>query len=279
MDLTPAHEHKVIDFIRSVSYYKLFPYIEYIKDNAGFLGQNLKKFNNSKDLWDLLVFLYRYNIRLSIAIYPYIYLLETTLKTEITNYLCRTINDDWYKDQILLADEPFIYKNACEYLKSMKKRNKTPKVWDFAENEVSFGYWTSIINSDLFFNQYNLKSIFLKDPKNNNPNTFSKKALNNKLLGIKELRNNISHHNKIIKKNIYKNDKLWDIFKNIENVFKYLGYSDLNWRLGDLHCSQEYSFKKRVVNRHNTSKTIVVRCRGNSFETLYKDFQVLHDLP
>ena len=81
LNLPRNRESKISLFLSMVSYYRLLPYIEFLKNNPDIPAQ----LPDCKDCWDAVVYLYRYNIKLSNAIYPYIYLLEITLKTRINN--------------------------------------------------------------------------------------------------------------------------------------------------------------------------------------------------
>jgi hypothetical protein len=101
LKLSPELEPLIHDFLLNVSSYKLIPYINMIKDNDE-LYTSIKKQVNIKNKWEAIVYLYRYNIKLSIALYPYIYLLETILKTRINNKLTVKYTDYWFRDELLL---------------------------------------------------------------------------------------------------------------------------------------------------------------------------------
>lgn len=85
----------ISSFLDTVSYYKLTPYIDFVKAH-----KELKDcFTNCKDAWDIVIEIYRYNTKLSIAIYPYIFVLETVLKNKINNALFKYYGENWYKDE------------------------------------------------------------------------------------------------------------------------------------------------------------------------------------
>jgi len=112
LELNSNRREKIEGFLSTVSFYKIAPYVNYVVEN----NDKYKKFKKIinidqspcfwqktaiKDKWDLVTYLYRYNIKLSIALYPYIYLIETTLKTKINNLMCREYSENWFKDESL----------------------------------------------------------------------------------------------------------------------------------------------------------------------------------
>lgn len=64
---------------------------------------NLKKIypDKIKDNWDCIVELYRYNIKLSRSIYPYLAILENIVKIHISNYLKNKYGEDFYYNEEL----------------------------------------------------------------------------------------------------------------------------------------------------------------------------------
>src|SRR5574344_1114534 len=84
-------------FYNTVSYYKMRPYIDFIQNNPE-IETKLKEKIGLKDSWDSVTFLYRYNIKLSTAIYAYIYILEIAIKTKINNLLINSCSKNWYAD-------------------------------------------------------------------------------------------------------------------------------------------------------------------------------------
>ena len=81
---------------------RLVPYVNLIKTYPQIYNILSSIYTNKiKDNWDCVVELYRYNIKLSKSIYPYIYILENILKIRISNYLKEKYNDEWYKNEDL----------------------------------------------------------------------------------------------------------------------------------------------------------------------------------
>jgi hypothetical protein len=83
--------------------YRLKPYVKILKDSHDLVGK-LKKIcpDKIKDNGDCIVELYRYNIKLSKAVYPYLAILENILKIRITNYLRNKYGEDYYYNKILI---------------------------------------------------------------------------------------------------------------------------------------------------------------------------------
>lgn len=265
LDLSSNREENIRFFLTTVSYYKLLPYIDFVKNNPE-IAEKINLIFNGKDNWDAVVGLYRYNIKLSHSIYPYIYLLETTLKTQVNNLFCEIFGFDWYLNQSVLHranknSVNYLNKKAEDYLKEANN----PNVMDFTENHTTLGYWISIIESGNFWNSNDIKlrKIFSANDKLN-PATLSLKEITKKLRTIKDLRNCIAHHNQIIGCRIdrkgFSKLKLWDIYQNILELFYLLGCDDLNWMLGDLICQQQEF------------------CQGNSFELLYNQLDFIHSM-
>lgn len=263
LKLCPEREDRISFFISTVSYYKLLPYIDFVMRNQE-VTTKINKQIEAKDNWDTVVFLYRYNIKLSSAIYPYIYLLETTLKTQINNVFCYTFGYEWYKTSSVLhrankSSVNYLEKVMSDYLNEAQK----PNVMDFVENNTTFGYWVAILESGNYWNSNDIKlnKMFSANGKKN-PALISLKDVIKKLRSVKDLRNYISHHNQIIGCNIkgkaYSQLKLWDIYQNILNLFNLLGCDDVEWMIGDLQCQP---------SEH---------CAGNSFEILYKQFEYIN---
>ena len=87
--------------LKTVSYYRMIPYINFVCKNKAISDKIISKTKNLKNNWDLVIYLYRYNIKLSITLYPYIFLLETALKTNINNLMCTVYGEDWFKNEEL----------------------------------------------------------------------------------------------------------------------------------------------------------------------------------
>lgn len=105
-DKKPQNEKQVRAFLNTVSPYKLKPYLDFVAknpqiiDELTFLPQN----NLIKDEWDAAIELYRYNTKLSVTVYPYIFILETSLKTRINKFLKEKYGPEWYKNDALFFE-------------------------------------------------------------------------------------------------------------------------------------------------------------------------------
>ena len=258
LNLPESRNESIRVFLETVSYYKLNPYVDFIKNNPQIV-EKINKKTNGKDAWDAVTFLYRYNLKLSNAIYPYVYILETTLKTKINNLMCQTFGTEWYKDKAVLhkfnqRSINYAERKAEDYLKEAHY----PNVMDFAENYTTLGYWVAVIESGNFWNSQYIKigNLFSANGKIN-PATISTKELNKKLRTLNDLRNCISHYNRIIGCKIdrkgYSNCRLKDVYAIIIYLFELLGCEDLNWMVGDINC-----------------------CPNGTFELLYKEFEFIH---
>lgn len=81
---------------------RLEPYVK-ILDKTPDIIEHLKKIypNRIKDNWDCIVELYRYNIKLSKAIYPYLAILENIIKGKLSEYLKLKHGEDFWFDNKL----------------------------------------------------------------------------------------------------------------------------------------------------------------------------------
>ncbi len=95
LDLPETKSSKIATVLNTVTLYRLNPYISIVRDNDD-LFNNLKASNNGiKDKWDAIIELYRYNMRLSISLYPHISILENVLKAKIDSCLTKKYGDNW----------------------------------------------------------------------------------------------------------------------------------------------------------------------------------------
>lgn len=259
LDLSKKRESNVNFFLETISYYKLLPYIDFIANNQIIMNKINQKIDG-KDNWDAVVFLYRYNIKLSKAIYPYIYLLETTLKNKINHVLCKNFDNNWYKESSVLHKAgkqtvEYLLEKKCKYLNA----SVNPHVMDFIENYTTLGYWVAIVDSSNFWNskEIQIRELFSMNKKLN-PALVKQKKIIQQLRSIKDLRNAISHYNQIIGCRLarkgYSHFRLGDVYQNIIYLLTLLGCEDINWMIGDLDC-----------------------CSNGSFESLYNEFGFIHD--
>ena len=99
LNLSKDRIPKIEAFAESV---RLKPYVKIIAENPDIIKE-LKKIypNKIKDNWDCVVELYRYNIKLSKAIYPYLSILENIIKVKVSNYLKQRYGENFYYDENL----------------------------------------------------------------------------------------------------------------------------------------------------------------------------------
>jgi len=294
--------------------YRLKPYIQTIKNNPE-IFEKLREVcpEKIKDNWDCVVELYRYNLKLSKSIYPYLAILENILKIKISEYLKQKYHENWYCDESLffnalgfddfdkkifekyfnhkinkfvredlikeykeekLQDKTDKIKSKIQKIKQVisilsdardyRLTNKNPGLQGFIETKPTLNYWITLLEiKKLYEIQENNKiedennefKISIKDifPNVDTENIRNLRTIAQKLDDIRLLRNDISHYNQIICRKIAGKLKLWDIYKNITEIFYFLGCVDVNWMIGDISC-----------------------CNNGSFESLYKDFEFIH---
>jgi hypothetical protein len=265
LNLENTRDISIYNFLKTVHYCRLRPYINLIKEFPDIESEFKNLIPDCKDKWDIIVYLYRYNIKLSMAIYPYIYLLENVLKTQITYELCDKLGENWYIDENFLTNlndktRAYFVKFKYKYLKT----TQTPDLEDFIENHTVFGYWITLLEINNLWDSKNikLKKLFVNSSIIDLISVPTREIYT-KLKSINDLRNNIAHHNQIIRKKISTRTKhdcyLGDIYQNILYILSHLGCNNIDWMIGDLHCKPE---------KH---------CKGNSFEILYKNLEFIHN--
>ncbi len=130
LSLPPELEADINNFLSIVSFYKIAPYVNFLKENPD-MYEYLERKIGVKNKWEAAIYLFRYNVKLSIALYPHIFLLETILKTRINTRLTERYTDYWFRDEFLLLTINKIdnvndlslynkYKN-CEFTKDISK--------------------------------------------------------------------------------------------------------------------------------------------------------------
>lgn len=260
-NLSNDRYEKINSFLESISYFKVTTYINIISQDLDITKLLSIKEADIIDQWDTLEFLFKYNIRLSMGIYPYIYFFELILKNKIHNILIKKFGEHWYKNKEFFNG--FNPKTA-EYLSSCINEAITDDTNPLKsiENKTMLGFWTSIITSADLWNskRVDLKRIF--DKSDISAALLKQKEINRKLTGIRLLRNNISHYDCIIVYPLYKSPKniyyLWDVYQDILYLFDLMGVKDLDSLVDGIHCQPNEN------------------CKGNSFETLYKEWDFIH---
>ena len=165
--------------------------------------------------------------------------------------LIKKCGNNWYADLALInrANEKCIFylqKTVMDYLKVIKKNSTI----DFVENHTTFGYWVAIIESGNFWNDEDIKIKTLFSKKDTiNPMLLKHKDICKKLKGINDLRNYISHQNRIIGRKIKR--------KQTEGYSLIEIYNNTEWIMGDLYCN---GFEC---------------CPGNTFKTLYNEYDFI----
>lgn len=314
LNLAKSREDQVIRFLETVSFYRLKSYIYFIKNNSDILNYLKAKKPEIKDNWDAVIELYRYNIKLSISIYPYIFLLENSLKAKINRYLTKKYGKNWYIDEnlflkVLELDEfnakivdkyynhkflrhtrdeiTSIYlekdlelsknriksninkiKYACSLFIESREYIETKKynlnVDEFIEIRPTLNYWITLLNINNLWKDgetgaLELEKIFVNIGELKKKPDEALSLICKKLDDIRNLRNFISHHKQIIGKDAFGKLSLYKIYKNILEMFFILGCENVDWMIGDLSCNLNQSCSKRT------------------FETLYKEFELIHD--
>jgi len=132
-------------FLLNVSFYRIAPYVDFISKNKETFEYIKEKTNGIiSNEWEAVVYLYRYNIKLSISIYPYIFLLETILKTRINNKLTEKYTDYWFRDEALFL-KAYEITNATDL--SIYNKYKNIDITEQVENNIYEDYY--LINDQL----------------------------------------------------------------------------------------------------------------------------------
>lgn len=101
LSISSEFEKDINEFLNIVSFYKIAPYVNFLKENSDTYDY-IKKQTGVKNKWEAIIYLFRYNVKLSLSLYPYIFLLETVLKTRINSKLTEQYTDYWFRDELLL---------------------------------------------------------------------------------------------------------------------------------------------------------------------------------
>ncbi|PWD97497.1 Abi family protein [Marinilabilia rubra] len=138
---------------------------------------------------------YKSNIKISEAFYPLLSILEVGLRNNIHGQLERRFNDkNWFENPefIKLVTRFQVDKitEARNAILREKKEISTGKII----SELSFGFWTSLLDSKFEPSLWkNIRFAFPNCPKNNR----KRKTMSKKFNGIRKLRNRIFHHEPI----------------------------------------------------------------------------------
>jgi hypothetical protein len=130
---------------------------------------------------------YEYNTRLSEALYPVIQGFEVALRNSVHNRLCSDHGVDWFDTFALLESE----KAAIGDAKNTIANKPQPLTPDRIVAEMSFGFWVRLFSAEYAETLWGpslSKLVPIKD----------RRALYDRLIEVKTLRNRIAHHNRII---------------------------------------------------------------------------------
>jgi Abi-like protein len=158
--------------------------------------------------------LYEHNTELSEALYGVIQRLEITLRNSIDRILRQGIGfEDWYDHTHLESAEADSLRLAKKAVEDLHKPVTPPRVIA----KINFGFWVrltaSIYEKDLWVPH--LYKIF--------PMRMKRSLLNKRLLKIKELRNQIAHHERISKRDLQTD------YEEIIETIKWLCPITSNW--------------------------------------------------
>lgn len=145
--------------------------------------------------FDKAVAHYKANIEVSESFYPLLSILEIGLRNNIDYQLKRKFNDDnWYENpDFIRIVSRFQIDRVSEARNSILREKKvitTGKVI----SELSFGFWTSLLDSK--FEKTLWKNIRLAFP-NCPKNIRKRKTMSSKFNGVRKLRNRIFHHESV----------------------------------------------------------------------------------
>jgi len=138
---------------------------------------------------------YKVNIEISESFYPLLSILEIGLRNNIDFQLKRKFNDNnWYENpDFIKIVSRFQIDRVSEARNSILREKKvitTGKVI----SELSFGFWTSLLDSKFEKDLWkNIRLAFPNCPKN----IRKRKTMSSKFNGVRKLRNRIFHHESV----------------------------------------------------------------------------------
>jgi hypothetical protein len=130
---------------------------------------------------------YEYNTAMSEAFYPVIQGFEVALRNAVHNRLCTDNGADWLDTFALLVTE----KGAIADAKSKITSKLQPMTQDRVVAELSFGFWVRLFSAEYAGTLWGpslSRIVQVKD----------RRALYDRLIEVKTLRNRIAHHNRIV---------------------------------------------------------------------------------
>ena len=175
---------------------------KYISDN---------RINSYKDLFE-----YEQNLVLSKNAYIPLSILEVSLRNSLDTLLSEKVASNWYEiDSFLTNDSKYKITQATELLKRRKESISKHKIIA----ELSFGFWVNLLKKpyEKKLRINDLKKVFPNLPPKNVKLT-NRESLYKELNHIRNFRNRIFHHEKVLNRDNYNN-----IFEEINEI---LGYFD-----------------------------------------------------
>ena len=135
---------------------------------------------------------YKANIEISESFYPMLSILEIALRNNFDFQLKRKFNDDnWFENpEFIKIVSRFQIDRVSEARSNILREKKTITTGKII-SELSFGFWTSLLDSK--FERTLWKNIRLAFP-NCPKNIRKRKTMSSKFNGIRKLRNRIFHH-------------------------------------------------------------------------------------
>lgn len=130
---------------------------------------------------------YEYNTSLSEALYPVIQGFEVALRNAVHNRLAVDYSVEWLDTFDFRASE----KDAVEQAKQQIQEKPQTLTTDRVVAELNFGFWVRLFSAEYAETLWGpslSKIVSVKD----------RRALYNRLIEIKTLRNRIAHHNRIL---------------------------------------------------------------------------------
>ncbi len=152
----------------------------------------IKKHNGD---FDKAVTHYKINIEISESFYPLLSVLEIALRNKFDYQLKRLFEDvNWFENpKFIKIVSRFQVDRVTEAMANILREKKMITSGKII-SELSFGFWTSLLDSKFEKTLWkNLRLAFPNCPKN----IRKRKTMSSKLNGIRKLRNRIFHHESV----------------------------------------------------------------------------------
>ena len=138
---------------------------------------------------------YKANIEISEAFYPLLSILEIGLRNNFDYQLKRRFDDDnWFENSEFIKIVSRFQIDRVSEARNTILREKKDITTGKIISELSFGFWTSLLDSKFEKTLWkNLRLAFPNCPKN----IRQRKTMSSKLNGVRRLRNRVFHHESI----------------------------------------------------------------------------------